>query len=264
MRLLGLLLLVGLSFASDGPTQEEAVRGLIARVLPEHAPAFEVEYRSGPGDQDVWEVVSSPSRVRIRGSSGVAMASAFNWWLKYVCNSTYLWQEQQLSIPTPFPVAFKNATSTVTYRYYYNVCTFGYSSAFWHWDRWEREIDWMAMNGINFPLAFVGQEYVWERLFASLGMNQSAVRESWFSNQAFLPWNRMGNINNWAGPLSEDLIKAQVLLQKQVRGGGVPSSFSLDTNSWPPPPPNSFWTDSARLACAPFCLDLPVTCRLCL
>jgi alpha-N-acetylglucosaminidase len=58
----------------------------------------------------------------------------------------------------------------------------------------------MAMNGINFPLSFVGQEYLWERLFAGIGMNMSAVRQSWFSNAAFLPWNRMGNLNNWAGP----------------------------------------------------------------
>ena len=37
-----------------------------------------------------------------------------------------------------------------------NVCTFGYSYAHWDWKRWEREIDWMALNGINMPLAFVG------------------------------------------------------------------------------------------------------------
>ena len=42
------------------------------------------------------------------------------------------------------------------YRYYMNVCTFGYSYVWWGWERWEREIDWMAMNAINIPLAFVG------------------------------------------------------------------------------------------------------------
>lgn len=26
----------------------------------------------------------------------------------------------------------------------------------WDWERWEREIDWMALNGINLPLAFTG------------------------------------------------------------------------------------------------------------
>jgi alpha-N-acetylglucosaminidase len=97
-----------------------------------------------------------------------------------------------------------------------NVCTLGYSTAFWHWERWEREIDWMAMNGINLPLAFVGQEYVWQGVFADLGMNATQVAESWFSNAAFLPWNRMGNLNNWAGPLSQDFITAQVVLQKQI------------------------------------------------
>ena len=43
-----------------------------------------------------------------------------------------------------------------SYRYYMNVCTFGYSYVWWGWERWEREIDWMAMNAINIPLAFVG------------------------------------------------------------------------------------------------------------
>jgi hypothetical protein len=27
---------------------------------------------------------------------------------------------------------------------------------FWNWSRWEQEIDWMALHGINFPLAFEG------------------------------------------------------------------------------------------------------------
>lgn len=32
-----------------------------------------------------------------------------------------------------------------------------YSMAFWDWERWEQEIDWMALQGINMPLAFTGQ-----------------------------------------------------------------------------------------------------------
>ena len=37
------------------------------------------------------------------------------------------------------------------YRYFMNV--------WWGWERWEREIDWMAMNAINIPLAFVGSVF---------------------------------------------------------------------------------------------------------
>ncbi len=28
---------------------------------------------------------------------------------------------------------------------------------YWSWDRWEAEIDWMALQGINLPLAFSGK-----------------------------------------------------------------------------------------------------------
>ena len=37
-----------------------------------------------------------------------------------------------------------------------NVCTMSYSAVFWDWARWEREIDWMALQGYNLPLAFTG------------------------------------------------------------------------------------------------------------
>ena len=56
-------------------------------------------------------------------------------------------------------------TSMEKFRYHMNVCTFGYTYAFWQWPQWEKHIDWMALNGINLPLAFVGQEAIWERVY---------------------------------------------------------------------------------------------------
>ncbi len=35
----------------------------------------------------------------------------------------------------------------------------------WDFKRWEREIDWMALRGINFPLAFNGQELIWRKVW---------------------------------------------------------------------------------------------------
>lgn len=37
--------------------------------------------------------------------------------------------------------------------------------AWWDWERWEKEIDWMALQGINMPLAFTGQEAIWQKVF---------------------------------------------------------------------------------------------------
>jgi hypothetical protein len=39
------------------------------------------------------------------------------------------------------------------------------SFAWWDWKRWEKEIDWMALQGINLPLAFTGQEAIWQKVF---------------------------------------------------------------------------------------------------
>ena len=40
------------------------------------------------------------------------------------------------------------------------------SYVWWDWERWEKEIDWMALQGINLPLAFTGQEAIWQRVFS--------------------------------------------------------------------------------------------------
>ena len=34
-----------------------------------------------------------------------------------------------------------------------------YSMTYWSWERWEAEIDWMALQGINLPLAFSGKPH---------------------------------------------------------------------------------------------------------
>lgn len=54
------------------------------------------------------------------------------------------------------------------YRYYQNVCTHSYSFVWWDWARWERELDWMALNGINLALAWSGQEAIWQRVCVPL------------------------------------------------------------------------------------------------
>ena len=63
------------------------------------------------------------------------------------------------------PLANFTLKSPDKFRYYANVCTFGYTFAFWNWQTWEEHLDWMALNGINLPLAFVGQEVIWKRVY---------------------------------------------------------------------------------------------------
>lgn len=136
-----------LSSASTEPeTQIEAVRGLLQRLFPTHMHQFSLSLIPSENGLDVFEVETVKSQLQLRGSSGVALASALNWYLKYKCHVQITWQDAQLQLPSILPpvVPTYRQETPFSYRYYYNVCTFGYSSAFWSWERWEKDIDWMV------------------------------------------------------------------------------------------------------------------------
>lgn len=103
----------------------------------------------------MFELSASPDgKLLIRANSGVSMASGLGWYLKYYCNSSFSWGRQgtgnliQLNaqMPTiPLPQSRVRIVSPVKYRYYYNVCTAGYSTVWWSWQQWQEEIDRMAL-----------------------------------------------------------------------------------------------------------------------
>lgn len=55
-------------------------------------------------------------------------------------------------------------------HYHYNVVTYGYTLPYWDWQRWEEEIDWMALHGVDMPLALVANEAITARVWKRLGL----------------------------------------------------------------------------------------------
>eukprot|EP01124_Arcella_intermedia_P007631 TRINITY_DN14704_c0_g1_i1.p1 TRINITY_DN14704_c0_g1~~TRINITY_DN14704_c0_g1_i1.p1 ORF type:complete len:811 (-),score=189.15 TRINITY_DN14704_c0_g1_i1:54-2486(-) len=203
--------------------QIDAVKDLIRRLLgSEYVDMFgyTIIQPSKP-DYDTFEIESLNNIIQLRGTTGVALASAFHWYLKYYAHCSVSWgvdgTGDNLKLPSPLPqVPTKVAmTSPVKYRYYMNVCTVSYSSAFWTWERWEREIDWMALHGYNLILSFTGQEYIEREVYKSFGLTDEDLNAQ-FSGPAFHAWERMGNIRGWGGPLDQDWINGQSLLQQKI------------------------------------------------
>ncbi len=87
--------------------------------------------------------------------------------------------------------------------------------SWWNWERWQKEIDWMAMNGINMPLAITGQNSVWSRVYKSLGFTDKEL-EGFFSGPAYFNWFWMGNLDAWGGPLPQSWMKGHEELQKKI------------------------------------------------
>jgi alpha-N-acetylglucosaminidase len=48
--------------------------------------------------------------------------------------------------------------------------------SWWDWKRWEKEIDWMALHGINMPLAITGEEYTWYEVYKEMGFSDDDLK----------------------------------------------------------------------------------------
>ncbi|KAI3842100.1 hypothetical protein MKX03_018374, partial [Papaver bracteatum] len=72
----------------------------------------------------------------------------------------------------------------------------------------------MALQGINLPLAFTGQEAIWQKVFQIFNISNSELC-TFFGGPAFLAWSRMGNLHGWGGPLPQSWLDQQFFMQKK-------------------------------------------------
>lgn len=168
--------------------------------------------------RDTFVIESFKDKISITGTSGVAVATGLYYYLKHYCSVHVSWSGVQTKTVTGSPPMVTKpimVTLNDRFRYYQNVCTASYSMVWWNWTRWEQEIDWMALSGINLPLAFNGQEEIWRRTFLKLGLNQAEI-DPFFSGPAFLAWQRMGNVRGFGGPLPESWHRQQMELQHKI------------------------------------------------
>jgi|GEM_PF-175052 len=200
-----------------------AAKGLIGRVVPMRAGAFVVEPLAsgvtvaGAPEKDVFEVESRGGKVILRGNDGVAVASALYYYLTEYCHCQVTWNGVNLRLPAKLPEVERvvRRMSPYRYRYYLNYCTFNYSMAWWGWERWQQEIDWMALHGINLPLAITGEEYTWYRVYRGMGFRDEELKD-FFCGPAYFSWFWMGNLDGWGGPLPLQWMEGQAALQKKI------------------------------------------------
>ncbi|EQC35408.1 hypothetical protein SDRG_07118 [Saprolegnia diclina VS20] len=168
---------------------------------------------------DVAEVSAVDGKIRLAGSSATALGYGLQWYLKTVVHTQTDWEDHALQLPPvlPLPPGSHRLEKASKYTYYQNVCTVSYSSWSWSWAKWEKHIDWMALNGINMPLAFTGQEKVWQATFEQFGISTAGM-DKFFAGAAFLAWGRMGNLRgSWVkGPLPQAFIDDQFELQVRI------------------------------------------------
>ena len=212
------ILLLGGSYIHARKQSTQPVKQLLERVLHTENRSLPVSLslKKMQNDSTFFHYYTKNGKLHIEGNSPVALCRGIYDYLKQHQCGVYSWSGSNLR----FPVSLKDSierrvVSPFANHYYFNVCTYGYSMPYWNWERWEKEIDWMALHGINMPLALVGYEAIIARVWKKLGLTDEEINE-YFVGPAHLPWMRMGNVSGIDGPLNRDWHQQQIELQHKI------------------------------------------------
>ena len=196
-----------------------AMQSMVKRLIPAYAENFQFRKIKPIDGKDCFRLdASDPRKIIISGNNANSMAMGLNHYLRYYCLTTISWYADiPVEMPETLPAVEKpiQIEAKVDRRFFLNYCTYGYTMPFWQWKDWERLIDWMALNGINMPLAITGQEAVWYKVWKKIGLTDEEIR-SYFTGPTYLPWHRMANIDGWNGPLPMHWLDSQVELQTKI------------------------------------------------
>lgn len=217
---LAICLSFSVSLAKAAPNDTTAIiaaKAVIARTFGESI-SSSIHYQSisSVGINPVYEYEVAGNELYLRGSSAVAICKSFYDYLKTTDQGMITWSGKNVHIGSPWkPVVKKRVESPYQHHYYFNVVTYGYTTPYWDFARWQKEIDWMSLHGLDMPLINGAYEAILARVFRKLGIPEKAIN-NFFTGPAYHPWNRMGNITGWDNQVPASYNTKQIKLTHQV------------------------------------------------
>lgn len=168
--------------------------------------------------KDGFLVEGKEGRIEVKAADPVSFLCGIHWYLKRICRMAVTWETAfPLQLPDPLPTEFApiQAESPYRYRYFLNYCTFSYTAVFWDWERWEKELDRMAMGGINLALCLVGQECIVRDMLLEAGMEREDV-EAYLVSPTYLAWFFMGNMASYGTRMPEAWYGDRIVLARRI------------------------------------------------
>lgn len=194
---------------------DNVIRGFLKRNLPEFENSFNVKINGSSTDYFV--VTAQNGVVNVTANNYVSAFHGIYCYLKKYCNLQFSWcGNRKINIDklVMFSGEYKKMIHQ-KFRVYMNYCTLNYSMCWWDFERWEKEIDFMAMNGINMPLAVVGSEAVLYETLLELGLSKEDALSS-VSGPAFWAWQLMTNIMGYIPPKNEKYVYERLELGRKI------------------------------------------------
>lgn len=173
---------------------------------------FEIE----DADEEYYELSDCDEKIKIRANNGVNAAVGLNYYYKYFCFVNISQVGNRVKMPENTPkiggkLYFKTPFKV---RYSYNYCTLSYTMAFWKEQQWQRELDWLALEGVNVVLDITAQEEVWRRFLMKIGYSLDEAK-AFITGPAYYAWFNMANIFGVGGPVPNEFFKDRTNLARK-------------------------------------------------
>ena len=217
----GVALLVGVALLGGGSCAAQGVRPaeeVLRRVMPGLAPQIHLELRPAKDGRDSFRVSGTKGNIHVQAATIPTLLFGVNWYLRYVAHmdvSTNGVQLGRVGVVLPAPAATIEKPALYKWRYALNENTDGYTSPYWDEARWRREIDILALTGINAVLIERGADLVYYEMFRDAGYSDEAIRK-WITQPAHQNWQLMGNMCCFIEPISMELLHKRAESAKKL------------------------------------------------
>lgn len=204
LRVLMCCVCVMCSVAVSGVLAQSPVEGLVERIEKGASKKFLFEISDAESPEDFFTLSTKRGKILIEGNNWISVAVGLNWYLKY-----YAGVQVTRENPTPQLNYLPKVEKEVRYstelllRYYLDAPSASHSSAYWNEKRWQQEIDYMALHGINMPLITTGLSEVWRATLQKAGYSIEDIQR-FLPHPAYEGWWLEGKIEGWGGPVSSD------------------------------------------------------------
>ena len=167
-------------------------------------------------DTEFFALEDAEDRISIKANSGVNLAAGLGWYYKYYCNLHFSQVGCNRAMPSPLPKIGTpiRRTTPFSVRYAYNYCALCYTMAFWDEVQWQKELDLLALQGVNVILDITALEEVWRRFLVRLGYSNDEAR-TFVTGPAYYAWFNMANIYGTGGPVPAQFFADRTALARR-------------------------------------------------
>ncbi len=191
------------------------VKSLISRRSPEFVESFLLETIEAEDGRNIFSYEPCDGKVLLKGTDTVCLAVAYYHFMRDYCGAYFTADHSLAYSEFVLPKEKAEGEIKAKYRTCFEYTTFSCAACWWNWERWENEIDFMAMNGINMPLATVGTEAVWMKTMLDLGMKEGLALAS-LSGPSYWSWQLSDCFDGYLPQTKKESIDKRLELGRKI------------------------------------------------